>query len=42
MFIISSAYDSDLKRAKIFVKSIVSQFTNIVSDDLTILWLNLT
>jgi len=42
MFIISSSYDSDLERAKISVKSIVSQFTNIVSDDLTILFANLT
>jgi len=40
--IVRSTYDSDLKRAEISLRNIVSQFTNIISDDITILHVNLT
>jgi len=36
-FIVRSTYDSDLKRAEISLRNIVSQFTNIISDDITML-----
>ena len=39
MFIVRSTYDSDLQRAKSSLANIVSQFTNTVSDDITILQL---
>jgi len=41
-FIIRSTYDSDLKLAEIYLRNIVSWFTNTVSDDVTILHVNLT
>ena len=41
-FIIRSTYDSDLKLAEIYLRNIVSWFTNSVSDDVTILHVNLT
>jgi len=41
-FVVRSTYDSDLKRAEIYLRNIVSYFTNITSDDITILHLNLT
>jgi len=41
-FIVRSTYDSDLKRAEISVRNIVSYFANTVSDDITTLHLNLT
>ena len=41
-FIVKSTYDSDLGRANIFLRDIVSQFTNNMSDDLTILQVNCT
>ena len=36
-FIVRSTYDSDLKRAEISLRNIVSYFKNTVSDDITIL-----
>ena len=39
MFIVRSTYDSDLQRPKSSLANIVSQFTNTVSDDITILQL---
>jgi len=36
-FIVRSTYDSDLKRAEISLRNIVSQFTNTISDDITML-----
>jgi len=41
-FIIRSTYDSDLKLAEIYLRNIVSWFANTVSDDVTILHVNLT
>jgi len=41
-FIVRSTYDSDLKFAEIYLRNIVSWFTNTVSDDVTILHVNLT
>ena len=41
-FIVRSTYDSDLKRAEISLRNIVSWFTNTISDDITILHVNLT
>ena len=41
-FIVRLTYDSDLKRAEISLRNIVSQFTNTISDDITILHVNLT
>jgi len=38
--IVRSTYDSDLKRAKISLRNIVSYFTNTFSDDLIILRVN--
>jgi len=35
-FIVRSTYDSDLERGKTSLKSIINQFVNTVSDDLTI------
>ena len=40
--IVRSTYDSDLKRAEISLGNIVSQFTNTIADDITILHVNLT
>jgi len=40
--IVRSTYDSDLKRAEISLRNIVSQFTNTIADDITILHVNLT
>jgi len=40
--VLSLSYDSVLQRAKISLRNIVSQFTNIVSDDLTISQANRT
>jgi len=39
-FIVPSTYDSDLRRAKISLRNIVSQFTNTISHDHTILQVN--
>ena len=36
-FHVRSTYDSDLQRAEISVRNIVSQFTNTISHDFTIL-----
>ena len=41
-FRVRSTYDSDLQRAEISVRNIVSQFTSTISDDLTILQVNCT
>ena len=43
-FIVRSTYDSDLKRAEISLRNIVSKFANTrpISDDITILHVNLT
>ena len=41
-FIVRRTYDSDLQCAKISLKNIVSEFTNTVSDNLTILQVNST
>jgi len=41
-FIVTSTYDSGLKRAEISLRNIVSQFTNTISNDITILHVNLT
>ena len=41
-FIVRSIYDSDLKRAEISLRNIVSLFTNTIYDDITILHVNLT
>jgi len=41
-FIVRPTYDGDLQRAKIFLRNIVSQYKNTVSDDLTILQVNRT
>jgi len=41
-FIARSTYDGDLKRAEISVRNIVSYFANTISDDITILHVNLT
>jgi len=35
-------YDSDLQCTKISIRNVVSQFTNMISDDLTILKVNCT
>ena len=40
-FIVRSTYDSDLKRAEISLRDIVSYFTNTISDDITIFHVNL-
>jgi len=39
--IVRSTYYSDLKRAEIPLRNIVSYFTNTISDDITILHVNL-
>jgi len=36
-----STYDSDVQRANISLRNIVSEFTNTISDDLTTLQVNL-
>jgi len=41
-FIVISTYDSDFQRAKISFRNIVSQFTNTISDHLTIVQVNRT
>ena len=41
-FIVISTYDSDFQRAKISFRNIVNQFTNTVSDHLTIVQVNRT
>jgi len=41
-FIVRSTCESDLRRAKISLRNIESQFANTVSDDLTILQVNCT
>jgi len=41
-FIVRSTYDSHLRRAKNSLRNIVSQFTNTISGDLTILQVNCT
>ena len=39
-FIVRSSYDSDLRRAKVSLRNVLSQYTNTISDDLTILQVN--
>ena len=41
-FIVISTYDGDFQRAKISFRNIVSQFTNTISDHLTIVQVNRT